>query len=196
MKIDTRITAYIEKAEPFAQPVLDEIRERVHEFCPEVEETLKWQMPNFMYKGKILCNMASFKKHCAFGFWLGPIMDAKHFNVGAMGDFGKMTGLQDLPPKAAFKEMIEEAMELINAGKTVPKKDPSKAVPMDVPKEIADALKQDEKAETIFENFPPSHKKEYIEWVMGAKSEDTRQKRIAQMLEWVAEGKSRNWKYK
>lgn len=195
MKTDIRITAYIEKAQLFAQPVLDEIRERVHEFCPEVEETVKWGMPMFMYKGRILCNMASFKQHCAFGFWLGPLMDPKHFNTGAMGDFGKMTGLQDLPEKSKFQEMVLEAMGLIDAGKTLPKKE-TKVLPQDVPKEITDALRQNHDAEVQFDKMPPSHKKEYIEWIMEAKTEATRQKRIVQMLEWVAEGKSRHWKYK
>ncbi len=195
MQIDMRITAIIEKAAPFAQPILDEIRERVHEFCPDVEETLKWGMPSFMYKGKILCNMASFKHHCAFGFWLGPIMNPEHFNGGAMGDFGKMTSLADLPNKEAFKSMVLEAMELIDAGKTIPKKETNVAAP-DVPKEIQDALKQDQEAETKFEQFSPSQKKEYIEWIMGAKTKATQEKRIAQMMEWVVEGKSRHWKYK
>lgn len=191
MKIDPRITTYIERAETFAQPILDEIRERVHEFCPEVEETLKWQCPHFMYKGKILCSAASFKKHCAFGFWLAPLMKTDHFNTGAMGDFGKMSGVKDLPTREIFQAMILEAMALIDAGKTVPKK----VANIEIPDEILDVLKHDPQAEANFKSFPPSHQKEYIEWIQEAKTEATRQKRKDQMLEMVAEGKSRQWKY-
>lgn len=195
MITDERVTAYIGKAQLFAQPILEEIRERMHECCPAGEEALKWQMPNFLYKGKILSNMAAFKKHCAFGFWLGPIMNPEFFSGGAMGDLGKLTSVEDLPSKEIFRAMVQEAMELIDAGRTVPKKEPVPLTASDIPQEVTDALKQNAAAEIHFNQFPPSHKKEYIEWIREAKTDATRQKRIAQMLEWVSEGKSRNWKY-
>lgn len=194
MDTDMRINTYIEKAPEAFQSMLDEIRQLVHEFCPQVEETMKWQCPFFMYKGKILCNMAAFKKHCSFGFWLAPLMNSSHFSTGAMGDFGKMTQLSDLPSREIFKTMVQEAMELIDAGKTITKATHAN-VPLEIPQEISDFLAKDELVKTNFESFSKSQQKEYIEWIQEAKTEATRTKRLNTMQEWVAEGKPRQWKY-
>ena len=197
---EPKIDAYIEKSAPFAQPILEHLRELVHKACPDVEETIKWGFPHFEYKG-ILCSMASFKQHCSFGFWKATLMkDEKGLmeQVGktAMGHFGKITSMKDLPSDKIITSYIKEAMRLNDEEiKLVPKtKSPAKK-PLAAPPELLAALKKNKAALKTFEGFSPSNKKEYIEWIVEAKTETTRGKRIETAVEWMAEGKIRHWKY-
>jgi uncharacterized protein YdeI (YjbR/CyaY-like superfamily) len=194
---DARIDAYIAKAAPFAQPILHELREIVHEGCPEVEETIKWSMPFFLYKG-ILCNMSAFKEHCAFGFWKGSrILDgeAQESASEAMGQFGRLISLKDLPPRRTFVGYVRKARQLHDEGVKAAAKPRAAKPPLSMPDDFTAGLKKNRKANAAFESFPPSHRREYIEWLIEAKTEATRQRRLETAVEWIAEGKSRNWKY-
>jgi uncharacterized protein YdeI (YjbR/CyaY-like superfamily) len=192
------VDAYIAKAAPFAQPILERIREAFHSACPEAEEVIKWGVPHFDYKGP-LGMMAAFKQHVGWGFWKMKLMKDPQGLLGgereAMGGL-KVTDIKDLPPKRVMVEYIREAVRLNEAGIKAPRT-PSKkaATPIEVPADLAAALKKDKKAKATFDAFPPSHKREYIEWITEAKQEATRQKRLATTMEWLAEGKPRNWKY-
>ena len=195
---DPRIDAYIAKSAEFARPVLSHLRAVVHAACPEVEETLKWGMPSFTYRGKILCSMAAFKQHAAFGFWQGAQVTGNGTEAGAegMGQFGRLTRLSDLPGKRELTGYIRQAMALIDSGaKRVPTKAVAPRAPLDVPDDLAAALKKNAKARATFDGFSPSYRRDYIEWITEAKREDTRQRRLEQTVEWLAEGKPRNWKY-
>ena len=195
-KKDPRVDAYIAKAGDFAKPILARLREAVHRGCPEVEETMKWSFPHFVYKG-VLCSMASFKAHAAFGFWKGSlILGDKAKTDEAMGQLGRLRTLSDLPPQGVLAGYIRKAVELNDQGvkvSRVPKRAAPKALP--VPADLAAALKKSSRAQTTFAEFSPSHKREYIEWITEAKSPDTRARRLQQAIEWLAEGKARNWKY-
>ncbi len=193
--IDPRIDAYIEKSQDFAKPVLIHLRKLVHETCPDVTETLKWSMPSFEYKG-ILCGFASFKQHCTFGFWKQTLMESDEFSETktAMGSFGKLTSLGDLPKDAVMKKLIKQAMKLNDDGVKVVKPKHEK-IELVVPDVLLEALAKNEKAAETFDKFPPSCKREYIEWITEAKTEPTRDKRLASTIEWLLEGKRRNWKY-
>lgn len=198
-KYSSKIDAYIEKSQDFAKPILHYIREIVHEFCPEAEETMKWSFPHFIYKGKNLCAMASFKQHCTFGFWLEKEMKTmqeitQDIEKNSMFSLGKITNLEDLPSKPQLKSAITEAMELTDMGVTMKKSAPSKTE-MEVPDYFQSALDTQPKALEVFEKASPSFRKEYISWIVDAKTEVTRNKRMEQALEWIAEGKGRNWKY-
>jgi len=196
---DPRIDAYIEKSAPFAKPILQHIRTLVHQTIPNVTEAIKWGMPFFEYKG-IICNMAAFKNHCSLGFFkAGQMKSAAELqtnNEEGMGHLGKITSLQYLPPDEVLIGYIKEAAALNEAGvkKATPKKTTEKKE-VAIPDEVTKALETNAIAKNIFNNFPYSHKKEYVEWITEAKTEATRNKRIATMLEWLEEGKSRNWKY-
>ncbi len=197
MSRDPRIDAYIAKSQEFARPILEHVRAIVHEACPEVEEKIKWGFPHFDYKG-MLCSVAAFKEHCAFGFWKGSlILDKDGVSGDAMGQFGRITSIKDLPSKAQLKKYIKLGMKLNDEGVTAPARTRPKRDPTDivVPDDLAAALKKSKKAAAAFEKFSPSHKREYIEWVNDAKREETRIKRIETAVEWISEGKSRNWKY-
>jgi hypothetical protein len=193
---DTRIDAYIAKAQPFAQPILRHLRAVVHDACPDVQETIKWGMPFFEYHGT-LCHLASFKAHASFGFWKGKLLlGAKTKNTEAMGDFGRITSLGDLPPKARIKALVKQAMQLNESGvKRVAYRPTAKKPAVRTPKDLSEALKKNTKAAAAFNAFSPSHRREYIEWITEAKTAPTRAKRLATTLEWLAEGKARNWKY-
>ena len=196
---DPRIDAYIEKSADFARPILAHLREVVHAACPQVEETMKWSFPHFVYGGGILCSMASFKEHCAFGFWKGSlILGEGGKSVEAMGQFGRITSLDDLPPRGVLEGYVREAMRLNDAGVKSPTRSKPAGAPKPepaVPDYLAAALAANEAARATFERFPPSQRKEYIEWLTDAKTEATRERRLEQTLEWLSEGKPRNWKY-
>ena len=195
---DPRIDAYIAKAAPFAQPILSYVRDVVHEGCPDVVETMKWSSPFFEYEGT-LCMMAAFKEHCRFGFWKGNlVLDGETLGLDVtIGGQGRIAAVSDLPPKRTLLRLVKKAAELNAGGVKVAK--PKKAAKADVavPDDLATALGQRKhaKARAAFDTFSASHRREYVEWITEAKTDATRQKRLAQTLEQLAEGKSRHWKY-
>jgi len=198
-KKDPRVDAYIAKAEPFAQPILKHLRKLIHATCPETQETIKWSFASFDYKGPF-CSMAAFKQHCAFGFWKAALMkDNKKLEANqesAMGHLGKITNLKDLPSDKIIIGYIKEAMKLNETGaKLPPRKKITDAKPLSVPPYFKTALSKNKKAKEFFENFAPGQKKEYILWLTEAKTEETRNKRMEQAIEWISERKIRNWKY-
>ena len=196
---DPRIDAYIAKQKDFAQPILSHIREVVHGACPDVEETLKWSAPHFMYKGSMMAGMAGFKEHAVFGFWKGKLIQgvSPNRNGGgeAMGNFGKLTSVKDLPSRRELTALIKQAMKLNEEGVTVPRAKKAAKPAAKVPPALQAALAKHKKAAAQFEAFSPSARREYIEWIADAKQEATRERRIAQAIEWIADGKGRNWKY-
>jgi uncharacterized protein YdeI (YjbR/CyaY-like superfamily) len=211
---DPRVDAYIAKAAPFAQPILEHARAVVHEACPDAEETIKWGMPTFVHAGAILCGMAAFKAHASFGFWKHALVvgeDEGGERVG-MGSFGRLASVRDLPPKKQLVAYVKKAAAINEAaagkrkGATSRQAAASRAAvaasaaparkPPPVPTpEFAAALRRNKAAAATFKAFPPSHQREYVEWIAGAKREETRDRRIAQAVEWLAEGRQRNWKY-
>ncbi|HEY9166299.1 MAG TPA: YdeI/OmpD-associated family protein [Candidatus Kryptonia bacterium] len=197
-KKDPRVDAYIAKSEKFAQPILIHLRKIVDRACPDVVETIKWNMPIFEYKG-ILCNMASFKNHCAFGFWKGKLIfgnkRAKE-ETQAMGSFGKIGSVQDLPSEKIIASYIKKAMELNEVGiKTPARRKAGLEVESIPPAYFMDALKKNKMALETYEKFSPGNKREYVMWILEAKTDETRNKRLKTAIEWMAEGKIRNWKY-
>ena len=196
-KKDSRVDAYIAKSAPFAKPILTRIRKLVHAACPEVEETLKWNMPHFDYKG-VLLGMAAFKQHCTLNFWKGElIFGQEHVSDEAMGQLGRIESMADLPTDQILSGYILKAVELNKAG--VKKPAPARSnerKELVVPDYFQAALRKNKKALVTFENFTYSHKKEYVEWITEARRDETRAQRLKTTMQWLAEGKSRNWKYR
>lgn len=194
---DPRVDAYIANSAEFAQPILTHLREVVHDACPDVQETMKWSMPFFDYHG-VMCNMAAFKQHATFGFWKGsriPGLAPNSSSGGAsMGNLGRLTSVKDLPGRKVLSGYVKAAMRLNEDGVVVHKRKAPKAEAA-VPPELAAALKKNRKAAATWEKFPPGHRREYATWITEAKREETKAKRVAQAVEWLAEGKARNWKY-
>lgn len=198
---DKRIDAYIAKSQDFAKPILQHLRKLIHKTCPEVTETIKWGMPSFEYKGPFI-GFAAFKKHAVLGFWKGALMkDSKVLmgenTKGAMGNLGRIESIENLPKDAILVKWIKEAMKLndegIKLGRSEKPKHERKEYKM--PSYLQKELNKNKKAKQVFEGFSPSHKREYLEWIIEAKTEETRNKRMAAAIEWMSEGKSRNWKY-
>lgn len=195
-----RIDTYIINSADFAIPILTHLREVIHNACPAVEEKIKWGFPHFDYKSEMLCSMASFGKHCSFGFWKASLMKDKALMLNArsetaMGHLGKIASLKDLPSDTRLKAYIREAMKLTNDGVKVIKKKSEKA-DLQIPNYLIDALRKNKKAAQVFSGFSYSNKKEYVEWLTEAKTDETRNKRLQTTVEWLTEGKTRNWKYK
>jgi len=197
---DPRVDAYIEKSADFAKPILKHLRKLVHKACPEVVETIKWSMPCFDYKG-IFCNMASFKQHCVFGFWKAALMadpsgilsDKKK---DAMGCLGRITRMEDLPPDEVVLGFIKEAKRLHDENVKLPSRPKDKEQKeLVIPDDVQKAISKNKLAKTHFEKFTPGKKKEYVVWITEAKTEATRLKRLETAVEWISEGKARNWKY-
>lgn len=192
---DQRVDEYIGRAPAFARPILEHLREVVHSADPEIEETLKWKMPYFVDHGMV-CGMAAFKEHCTFAFWnaevLGEALDTAAQGA-AMGQFGRLRSLDDLPPDDVLRGYVREAVKLNRAGKK-PRRAAASSGAVQIPP-LQAALADHPSAREVFERFSPSHRREYVEWITEAKREETRARRIAQAVEWIAEGKPRNWKY-
>ena len=195
MSRDPRIDAYIDNAAPFAKPILEHVRERVHAAAPEAEETMKWSSPTFTVDGKILLGMAAFKAHAALNFWRGQELRGDAAKADAMGQFGKLTSVDDLPPNRELDALIREGAAL---ARTAPaprkvKHEPKPAA--ELHPEFAAALNANPKAKEVLEGFSPSARREYVDWIADAKQDKTRSKRIADAIEWLSEGKKRHWKY-
>jgi uncharacterized protein YdeI (YjbR/CyaY-like superfamily) len=196
-QFDNRVDDYIAKSAPFAKAILNHLRNLIHESSPLINETIKWGFPHFVHKDNI-CSMASFKAHCTFGFWKSSLMNDPYqlFNEkeSAMGSIGRLEKLSDLPADKIIKEYILEALRIDESGAKVKKVIvPKAAIP--VPAYFAAALDEHPTAKQQFENFSPSHQREYLEWITSAKTESTQQKRMSTTIDWLAEGKSLNWKY-
>jgi uncharacterized protein YdeI (YjbR/CyaY-like superfamily) len=193
---DPRVDAYIARSNDFAKPILTRIREMVHAACPDVVETIKWSSPFFDYKGQMMCAMAAFKEHCSLIFWKASLIEGVPPNGDkSRGSFGRLTSVKELPSKTQFNGFIKAAMKLNDEGVTVKRPKAGTKPEPKVPKELAAALKKNRKAASVFAKFPPGQRREYCEWIDEAKREETKDKRVAQAIEWIAEGKTRNWKY-
>lgn len=197
-KQSPQVDAYIAKAAEFARPILEKIRALFHQACPEIEETMKWSFPHFECQG-IVGSMAAFKAHASFGFWKGSLMKDPKKLFQKVGDTSmnamRVESLADLPPDKVILAYIKEAVALNKEGVKVERPKPTPKKELQVPDDVMAALKKNKKALATFEGFSPSQKREYVEWIAEAKQEATRQKRIATALDWLAEGKSRHWKY-
>jgi uncharacterized protein YdeI (YjbR/CyaY-like superfamily) len=196
MARDPRVDAYIDRQAEFAKPILEKIRDAVHSACPQCEETLKWGMPAFTYKSRILVQMAAFKAHATLGFWQGEaVVGETEKRREAMGSFGRLTGVSDLPSETELHALVAKAMALVDAGGKAPRPVKHPKPPAETPPDLAEALAANEAARNAFDQFPPSCRREYVDWLTQAKRPETRAKRLAQAVEWMAEGKRRNWKY-
>jgi uncharacterized protein YdeI (YjbR/CyaY-like superfamily) len=195
MQTDPRIDAYIERQADFAKAILDHLRDMVHTACPDCEETLKWSSPSFLYKGEILAGMAAFKGHATFGFWRGSLVVGNgNEQMSGMGQFGRLTSIDDLPRRDELESLIKKAMQLADEG-VKPPRDKHKKEPFSLPQDLRAAIAANAAAAATFEAFPPSAQRDYVDWIGEAKRDETRAKRLAQAVEWLAEGKRRNWKY-
>jgi uncharacterized protein YdeI (YjbR/CyaY-like superfamily) len=202
---DPRIDAYIARSADFAKPILTHLRELIHDKCPTVEETMKWSFPHFMYtsaadrKSRVLCNMASFKQHCAFGFWYkgGWVMsDESKPSSEGMGQYGKITSLADLPKDKELIKQIKDAVKLHDSGIKPPARPKStEKKELETPNDLAAALKKNKKALATFQRFSYTNKKDYLDWITEARTDETRKKRLETAVEWMSDGKSRHWKY-
>lgn len=192
--LDPRIDAYLAGVPDFARPILERLREDVHAACPDVVETIKWSRPHFVLDGKLLCGMSAFKAHCTFGFWERE--GAEPGQGGAMGDFGRIATLADLPGRAELRKKIKAAVALLRSGATrAAKPDRAPRPQLAMPADFAAALAHVKAAQQHYDAFPPGKQRDYLAWVLEAKREDTRARRIEQAVAWLAEGKSRNWQY-
>lgn len=191
---DKRVDAYIAGAGAFAKPILKELRRRMHASLPGVTETIKWSAPTFEYKGKMVGGMAAFKAHCAFGFWHLHLRQGDTSLEGRNG-FGRIESIEELGTEKAFAALAKKAKQLIDDGVKAPPRPKKPRVEIVVPEDLAAALKKNAKARAAFDGFSYSHRKEYVEWITEAKRPETRAKRLATTLEWLADGKPRHWKY-
>ena len=194
--IDPRIDAYIAASSEFARPILAHLRAIVHAACPEVEETMKWSRPHFQYKG-MLCQISAFKEHCGMGFWKGALLFPDMDEKESMGHFGRITSLADLPSKKVIADYVKRAMKLNDDGVQAPARAAPKAAAraVEAPDYFVAALENNSAALANYQAGSPSFRREYVDWIVDAKAEATRLRRMAQAIEWLAQGKARNWKY-
>jgi len=199
---DKRVDAYIEKAQPFAKPILRKLRALIHKGNPDMVETIKWGMPSFEYKGPC-CGFAAFKQHATFGFWKykliedpnGYLSECSNQGGAAMGNLGRIMSKADLPPDRVIVEFVRQAKKLNDDGVKLPPRQKKARKELNAPDSMMAAIRRDRRALETFEKFSPSHRREYIEWITEAKTDATRDRRMATMVEWLAEGKPKNWKY-
>ena len=194
------IDVYIAKSQPFARPILNHLRDLVHEVCPEVEERLKWSHPAFDYKGPFVM-MAAFQEHATFGLWKHTLLAGGKAQLGksnekAMGSFGRLTSVDDLPSRRTLVALLRKAMKLNEDGVKHPVRSaPKQSIVVRPPADFLGALRRNKKAHATYQSFPPGAKRDYVDWVKEAKTQATRERRLATAIEWMADGKRRNWKY-
>lgn len=194
------VDAYIAESEDFAKPILEHLRQIIHDTCPEVQEVVKWGYPHFDYKGDMMCILGSFKNHCSFSLYKAALMSDPNIIASVkagqkMGYMNKLKSLSDLPAKKVLVGYIKEAMSLNEKGIKKERPKSNKPKVLDVPDYLDAALAANKKTKAVFESKSDSFRKEYITWITDAKTEATRQKRMDQALEWIAEGKGRFWQY-
>lgn len=199
MAKSVQVDQYILKSPDFAQIILDHIRFLVHSACPDIQEQIKWGFPNFIYKGKILCHMAAYKQHCSFGFWNSEHLEDQHqilqkIGKTSMGQIGRIESIEQFPDGDIVFDLLKSAMHQIDSG-IVPKKSSRASKPIDLPEILSTALNQAPEAKAHFERFTASQKREYIDWIKDAKADATKERRLQTIIEWVSEGKTRQWKY-
>jgi uncharacterized protein YdeI (YjbR/CyaY-like superfamily) len=195
MSHDPRVDAYIARQPDFARPILEHLRRVVHEAAPEVEEAIKWSMPHFTYKGRLFAGMAAFKAHATFGLWqASAVLGDNGSEREAMGQFGRIASIDDLPPEKELKDIIRRAAAQAEQGPAPRPKKPPKPE-LEMPDDLRSALEGNAAAKAAYDDFPPSAKRDYLEWLIEAKRPETRAKRLTQAVEWMAEGKRRHWKY-
>ena len=193
---DPRVDEYIKNAKPFAQPILRHIRKLMHKGCPDLTETIKWGMPAFDYHGP-MASMAAFKEHAVFGFMkedLIPGMKQYIKEKEAMGSWGRITSLDGIPPDDEIIEFVKVAAKLNEDGVKSPKRAP-KPVVVNMAPDFMKAIRENKKALETYENFSPSNKRDYADWINDAKTEKTRSERMKTAIQWMAEGRPRMWKY-
>lgn len=191
---DPRIDSYIKNAAPFAKPILEQLREIVHEACPDCVENIKWSRPCFDYKGP-MAGMAAFKAHMTFGFWMNGIMRDQGADAATITKLDRMESIKDLPAKKSIVSCIKRAMAMNDAGIKMLRERTANPKPVVIPPALKAALAQDKAAREAFDGFSPSARREYCEWIADAKREETRDARLAKLLEQVKEGKQMHWKY-
>ena len=199
VKKDSRVDAYIAKSPDFAKPILTYLRAIIHEGCPDVVETIKWGSPTFEHHG-MLAGIDAFKLHCTLGFSKAPLLtlDGKPLTkkmASGADQFGKLTSIKDLPSRSKLLKLVKDAAVLNETGVKLERKPRTAPKPVEVPPDLTKALQKSAKARATFEAFSPSHKREYVQWIVEAKTEDTRKRRLDTAIEWLSEGKARNWKY-
>jgi len=202
-RLNPQFDEYQEGASDFAKPIMAHLRKLVHKQCPEVVEAIKWGNPHFDYKGEVLCIFAAYKNHCSFGFWKESLMSDARLKANpdlkaAKRFMGKLTSLSDLPSDSELIAFIQEAMALNDRGvNRAPRRDAklAKAAEIAIPDAFAEQLSRHVQANQVFQSKSPSFRKEYVVWIADAKTDQTRQKRIDESLEWIAQGKGRFWKY-
>lgn len=199
-KRDSRVDAYIAKSADFAKPILTHFRAVVDEACPDATETIKWSTPAWDYAGSMLCSMAAFKQHCSLGFWKANLLtlNGKPLGIGAGGQLSHIATVKDLPSRSTLVSLVKQAAKLnadgVKGSVMSGRRRTARAAPP-VPADLKRGLARNRRARDVFEAFPPSHQREYVEWIVGAKREETRAQRVATTLEWLSEGRPRNWKY-
>ena len=193
---DPRIDKQIGSVAPYARPILSQLRQAVHAGCPDVVETLKWSRPSFEHEG-LLCGMAAFKAHCAFGFWKHSLLKERvpAKDAAALEALGRITDVSELPPRASLVRWVRLAAQLNEDGVTAPKARKPPKPPVKVPADLERALARNARARKFFATLSPSARREYVEWLTGAKQAETRARRLETAVEWMAEGKERHWKY-
>ena len=199
--VDPRIDAYIERAAAFAKPILIKLRKLIFQACPDAEEMIKWSFPNYEVHGSMLCSMAAFKEHCAFGFWKASLLKDPDGILhlaerNSMGHLERLSSVKDLPSDKILITYLKEAALLNKNNIKIARKKSAPGKELAIPKALAAALKKNKKAMVTFEGFPPSQRREYIEWISEAKTDVTLDKRLTTTIEWLEQGKTRHWKYK
>jgi len=195
------VDQYIADSPEFARPILKTIRRLIHKACPQIQESIKWSSPCFEYHG-IVASMAAFKKHVRLAFWKGQHVKGSEELCEEMTRTGmsamKLHSMEDLPDHDALSAFMTSAAALNEPGDkpVTARKQAARRSKPKLPDDLLARLKKHKKARATFDGFSPSHQREYVEWITEAKRAATRQRRIDTTIEWLTEGKTRNWKYR
>jgi hypothetical protein len=201
---NAQVTAYAAAMPAYAQPIFAHLRALIHTTCPDTDEAIKWSIPHFERDGDYLCIFAASPGHASFTFYKQQLMSdprlRDNLNLPAIKRFmGRLTSLSDLPDDATLAAMLQEAADLNARGVRLPDRAPKTPPVIDMPSAVATAvataLAANPAAQAVWDAKSAAWRKDYLVWITAAKTDPTRDARIAEALDWIADGKARFWKY-
>lgn len=163
-----------------------------------LEESIKWGAPVYMFENKNIIGIGAFKNHCALWFFKGAMLeDPKNLLFNAQKDKTKLLRQYRISTDSDInipylKKLIQSAIHIEKSGVIIPKAPPKK---VSIPDLLLDKMDEDLELRTAFSQFTPSKQREFCEYIEQAKRMNTKISRLQKIILLIKSGKSLYQKY-